>query len=171
MAMEANEGKAFRLLGAPKILTPPRDGSTMHPDQVKLAFEDLMEHWTIDTVVIDIERAEDIAAWLEDEHDIEIIDRSTGNALAIEDYDAFMKGLRTGATKHTGDRGLRKHVMNAIVRTLPGDKKRFDRPSQSRARKKQEVRVIDALTASGMVNWYADQFVEEGPEEPLVAWR
>jgi len=141
----------------------------MHPDEVKQAFYEIHETNTIDAAVMDMERAEDIAAWLEDELDIMVIDRPQGNANAIEDYDAFMQALRNGTLKHTGDRGLRNHVMNAIVRSMPADKKRFDRPSQSRAKKRQNVRVIDALTAAAMVNHYAAS--SAGMGEPLVAWR
>jgi len=162
-------GPEYRLLGAPQILVPPRDGSTMHPDEVKQAFYEMHAENTIDAAVMDMERAEDIAAWLEDELDIMVIDRPQGNANAIEDYDAFMQALRNGTLKHTGDRGLRNHVMNAIVRSMPADKKRFDRPSQSRAKKRQNVRVIDALTAAAMVNHYAAS--SAGMGEPLVAWR
>ena len=160
--------EGFNLLGIPEILTPPRDGSTMHPDDVKKAFERINDRTPIDDVVIDMERAEDIAAWLEDELSITVIDSPQGNVNHVAAYDAFMQGLRTGRLKHTGDPELTAHVMNAIVRVLPGDKKRFDRPSQSRARRKQEVRVIDALTAAAMVNEYAG-----GAEvsEPLLAWR
>ena len=162
--------RAWRLLGTPRILTPPRDGSTMHPDKVKIAFEELHARNPVDVVVIDMQRAEDIAAWIEDEFDIGVLDRTQSNALAVEDFDAFMKGLRSNTLWHTGDRGLRKHVMNAISRRLPSDKYRFDRPSQSRARRKQEVRVIDALTAAAMVNQYFDGLEPENAE-PLVSWR
>ena len=82
-----------------------------------------------------------------------------------------MKGLRTGKLWHTGDLGLRRHAMNAIARTLPGDKRRFDRPSQSRARRRQTVRVIDALTASAMVVHTITTLEAEEPNEPLAAWR
>jgi phage terminase large subunit-like protein len=162
-----NREEEYRLLGDPKVLTPPRDGSTMHPDEAKRAFEEIYDRNPIDAVAIDIERAEDVAAWLEDEWDILIIDRPQGNANAVEDYDAFMKGLRNGTLKHTGSPVLRQHVMNAVARRLPGDKLRFDRPSSSRAKRKQVVRVIDALTAAGMVNHYQDNFQVN---EPLVAW-
>lgn len=159
----------FLLLGEPEILTPPRDGSSMSPDVVRLAFERIMSIYTIDAAVIDMERAEDIASWLQDDCAVEVIDRSQGNASAVEDYDAFMNGLRNGTLKHTGDPEFRKHVMNAIARNMPGDKRRFDRPSQSRAKKRQTQRVIDGLTAAAMVNQYAADYVGGG--EPLVAWR
>jgi phage terminase large subunit-like protein len=163
------DGKVKRLLPKPVILVPPRDGSTMHPDEPKAAIEELNRINPIDAAVIDLERAEDIATWMEDEMGINVIDRPQGNANAVLDYDAFMKALRNGTLKHTGDDGLRRHVMNAIARQMPGDKKRFDRVSQSRSKKRQQVRVIDALTAAAMVNQYVDEYVDTG--QPMVAWR
>jgi phage terminase large subunit-like protein len=149
------EEGSYNLLGLPKILTPPRDGSTMHPDEVKTAFAAIHDRTPITTVVIDIERAEDIAAWMEDEYGVIVIDRPQGNAYAAGDYESFTKALRNGTLKHTNHSGLRAHVMHAVTRELPNDKRRFDRPSQSRSRRKQERRVIDALTAAAMVNNYA----------------
>lgn len=163
-----NVEDGYRLLDKPEILIPPRDGSTLHPDEVKLAFERIMETWVVDAAVMDMERAEDIAAWLEDECGITVVDREQGNAAAAEDYEAFMEGLRNGTLKHNGSYILRAHVMNAISRALPSNKRRFDRPSQSRARRKQDLRVIDGLTAAAMVNRYVNEFA--GETEPLVAW-
>jgi hypothetical protein len=139
----------------------------MHPDEVKMALERIMARNEVDAVVIDMERAEDIAAWFEDECGVLVIDRPQGNANAVEDYDAFMEGLRNGTLRHTGHHELHSHVMNAIARAMPGDKRRFDRPSQSRAKKRQNQRVIDGLTAAAMVNHYAAEF---HGGEPLVAW-
>ena len=61
--------------------------------------------------------------------------------------------MRDGTLRHTGHRELRRHVLNAIARSLPGDQRRFDRPSTSRNTKagRQERRVIDCLTAASMV--------------------
>jgi phage terminase large subunit-like protein len=153
--------KRRRLLGDPEILTPPRDGSTLHPDFVKDAFDRFLNSYNVETVVMDMERAEDIASWLEDERGVKVIDWSQGNAQAARDYEAFMRGLRDGTLKHTDHAGLRAHAMHAVARALPGDKRRFDRPSQSRAKKKQDERVIDALTAAAMVNSYLDEPPEE----------
>ena len=159
----------YDLLGDPTVLTPPRDGSSMHPDVVKEAFIELHARNPIDTAVMDLERANDIGAWLEDELGITVVDRPQTNMNAVEDYDCFMRGLRGGTLKHTNADVLRRHVMNAIGRQLPGDKRRFDRPSQSRAKRRQEMRVIDALTAAAMVNWYRMNFTSS--ELPLVTWR
>lgn len=174
----------YLLLGRSKVLVPPRDGSSLHPDRVKEAFDALNARTPIDTVVMDMERAEDIAAWLEDDMGFQVVDRSQSNDAQVEDYDNFMQGIRNGmgglkhsetskrkhgfTLKHSGCPDLKQHAMNAVARRLPSGKKRFDRPSHSRAKSKQDVRVIDALTAAGMVVTHA---VQRPPEDnvPLIA--
>jgi hypothetical protein len=145
-------GPKFRLLGPTRILVPPRDGSSMHPDVIKDAMLEIGADYRIDTVVMDMSRAEDIAAWIEDEMGVTVIDRDQGNKHAVADYNAFMDGLRNGTVKHTGDAGLRSHVLHAIARKLPGGDYRFDRHSTVRQNvREQDRRVIDALTAAAMV--------------------
>jgi phage terminase large subunit-like protein len=142
----------FRLLGPARVLVPPRDGSSMHPDVIKDALIELAAEYRVETVVMDMSRAEDIAAWIEDELGVTVIDRDQGNKFATADYEAVMDGLRNGTLKHTGDRALRSHVMNAVARRLPGGDYRFDRPTSTRSNARaQDRRVIDALTAAGMV--------------------
>jgi phage terminase large subunit-like protein len=145
------KGPSYRLLGPATILEPPRDGSTLHPDEIKLGFEELQARNPIEVVVMDTSKAEDIAAWLEDDLGVTVIDREQSNTRHVADYEAFTDGLRNGTLKHTGDYGLRSHVLNAIARRLPGGDYRFDRPIASRrAAREQDRRVIDALTAAGM---------------------
>lgn len=146
-------GPDYRLLGNPEILVPPRDGSSLHPDAVKDAFLQLNEDYEIGTVVMDMHRAEDIAAWVEDTLGVVVIDHAQGQTKThVADYEAFVEGLRNGTVKHTGDPGLRAHVLNAIARRLPGGDYRFDRPSAVRGNARaQDRRVIDALTAAAMV--------------------
>jgi hypothetical protein len=146
------KGPAFRLLGPASILTPPRDGSSMHPDEIKDALLELSHGYQVGAVVMDMERAADIGSWIEDELGVTVIDRSQTNKLACADYEAFMDGLRNSTLKHTGHAGLRAHVLNAIARRLPGGDHRFDRPTSSRRSVgQQDRRVIDALTAAAMV--------------------
>jgi Terminase large subunit, ATPase domain len=141
-----------RILGPATILVPPRDGSSMHPDELKQAMLDLGDAYTLGDIVMDMHKAEDIAAWIEDELGLTVIDRGQSNQLACADYEAVMDGLRNGTLKHTGDPGLRSHALNAIARRLPGGDRRFDRPSAVRANARaQDRRVIDALTAAAMV--------------------
>jgi hypothetical protein len=142
----------YRLLGPARVLVPPRDGSSMHPDEIKDAVMELTSAFKVGTVVMDVHNAEDIAAWIEDELGITVIDRQQGNKAMVADYNAFMDGLRNGTLKHTGCPDLRAHVLHAIARRLPGGDYRFDRPSTVRQNvRAQDRRVIDALTAAAMV--------------------
>jgi hypothetical protein len=111
---------------------------------------------------MDMERAADIASWIEDELGITVIDRGQTNKLACADYEAFMDGLRNGTLKHTGDADLRAHVLHAIARRLPGGDHRFDRPTSSRRSVgAQDRRVIDALTAAAMVVEHSNRAVKK----------
>lgn len=145
------KGPKFRLLGDATILVPPRDGTTLHPDEIKHAYYELAGTYTLQTVVMDTSKAEDIGSWIEDELNVKVVDRGQTNQPAVQDYQAFMEGLRNGTLKHTGHQGLRVHVLNAIARRLPGGDYRFDRPAESRWAPEQDRRVIDALSAAGMV--------------------
>lgn len=142
-----------RLFGDPIILSPPRDGQSLNPHLIEDAFRRLHGRNPIELVAMDTTKAEQLASWLEEELGCQVVERGTGNAHAAEDYERFMEGLRQGWVRHTGDKGFRRHAMNAIARHLSGDRKRFDRPVSSRRdAKEQDRRVIDALTAAGMVN-------------------
>jgi phage terminase large subunit-like protein len=142
----------FRLFGAAKILTPPQDGSSMDPKVIKSAFTDLQKKLDISTVVMDTNRAEDIAAWFSDELGLLVIDRAQTNKPQVEDYERFMEALRQGCLFHSGDEGLRRHALNAVAKVLDDGSVRFDRPQRSRSAPKQDVRVIDALRAASMVH-------------------
>jgi phage terminase large subunit-like protein len=146
------KGPKYRLLGATRILVPPRDGSSIHPDEIKSALYELADGFRVDAVVMDMHRAEDIAAWIEDEMGVTVIDHDHRAVKThVADFEAFMDGLRNGTVKHNGDRGLKAHALNAIARRLPGGDYRFDRPNASRgSAREQDRRVIDALTAAAI---------------------
>jgi phage terminase large subunit-like protein len=145
-------GPQYRLLGPARIVTPPRDGSSIHPDEIKHEFVELTAGFELQTVVMDTSKAEDLASWIEDEMGVTVVDRQQTNKMACEDYEAVMEGLRNGTLKHVADLGLKSHALNAIARRLPGGDRRFDRPTPSRRSVvAQDRRVIDALTAAGMV--------------------
>jgi hypothetical protein len=151
----------YRLLGAATVLKPPRDGSSMHPDEIKGAMLALADSYRVDTVVMDMHNAEDIGAWIEDELKITVIDRDQSQKLAFADYEAFMDGLRNATLKHTGCPELRSHVLHAIARRPPGGARyRFDRPSSVRQNARaQDRRVIDALSAAAMVVEHSNRAV------------
>lgn len=157
----------YLLLDEAIVIVPPRDGTSLHPDRIKEKFIRLNERNPIDAVVMDTTDGEDIMSWLEDNLGVAVIDRQQSNDLHVLDYKNFMRGLRNARSvkppgkdeaKHSMPLRhvercprLTRHSMNAVARRLPRGDFRFDRPEQSRNAKKQDRRVIDALTAAGMV--------------------
>lgn len=152
-----------RIFGPAAIVTPPRDGNSLHPDEIKRALVVVHERNPIDTAVMDTSDAKDIAAWLEDELGVTVIERTQSHPQAIEEYDAFMEALRNGWLHHSGDVGLTRHVMNAVARMLPRGDHIFDRSSDVRISSLQERRVIDALKAAAMVHAQATSTIEVTP--------
>jgi hypothetical protein len=102
--------------------------------------------------VMDTSRAEDLADWAASELELEVVDRGQSNSFAVMDYERLMEALREGWLRHTGDPGLRRHVLNAVTKTLTGGDARFWRHSQTRQGGDQDRRVIDALTALAMIH-------------------
>jgi len=144
----------FRLLGPARIVEPPRDGGSTHPDEVKEILFAEHQCGPIHTLVMDMSRAEDIAAWAADELGCTVIDRQQTAVLAALDYERFMEALRQHWLWHSGDDGLRAHAMNAVIRSIPSGQSRFDRPRENR-RVGDELarrRVIDGLVAAAMVH-------------------
>lgn len=155
-----------RVLGPATILTPPRDGTSLNPDDVERALLAIHERWPVHTVVMDMTRAEQLAVWIERTLGATVVDRPQTSLWAAADYAAFTEALRSGWLTHPGDPGLTKHVMNAIAKPLPDGRMRFDRPDPHRVSgAEQERRVIDALVAAAMANSAA----AEPAEEPLPA--
>lgn len=142
----------YRLFGPAKILTPPRDGTTLDPALVEKALIEIHDRNPIHTVVMDSSRAEQLGMWMESEFGATVIDRPQSNQFAVDDYERFMEALRNGWLFHSGDAEFSKHALNAIARVLPRGDARFDRPSQTRKSSEQDRRVIDALTAAAMVH-------------------
>jgi phage terminase large subunit-like protein len=142
----------FRLLGSAKILTPPRDGTSLDPNLVEEMLLEVHERNPVHTVVMDPTKAEQLAVWIADTLGATVIERTQSHSFAVEDYNRFMEALREGWLLHAGDAGLTAHAMNAVARVLPHGDARFDRISSTRQGGNQDVRVIDALTAAAMVH-------------------
>ena len=163
----------YRLLGPARILTPPRDGTSLDPSQVEAMLRGLHEHNPIHTVVMDMSRAEQLAAWIAEQLGARVVDWPQSNTFAVSDYERFMEALRSGWLRHAGDVGLTTHVLNATTRLLPSGDARFDRPAEARRTSEQEHRVIDALTAAAMVHSAAA--TPDEPEAPapgfLAYWQ
>jgi phage terminase large subunit-like protein len=150
-----------RLLGPARILVPPRDGTSLDPHDVEDALSEIHARNPIHTVVMDMSRAEQLAAWMTETLGARVIDWPQSNVFAAGDYEHFMEALRSGWLHHAGDEGLTAHVLNAVTRLLPSGNARFDRPAETRNTSEQDHRVIDGLTAAAMVNSAAST-----PDEP-----
>lgn len=160
----------YRLLGPATILVPPRDGTSLDPNEVERALVLIHDRTPIHTVVMDMSRAEQLAAWIVDTLGATVIDRQQTNAQAVDDFDKFMEALRSGWLKHSGDVGLTRHALNAVAKVLPFGDARFDRVSNTRDGGDQDSRVIDALIAAAMVHSQAAS-QPETEQEPMLAWR
>jgi phage terminase large subunit-like protein len=142
-----------RVFGIPEVITPPRDGSSTDPEEVQEAFRRLHARNPVHTVVMDENAGgAQIAGWIEQELGARVISHSQGNVPMALAYERFMEALREGWLSHPEDREFTRHVLNAIVKVLPGGTARFDRPSRARNESAQDRRVWDALTAACMVH-------------------
>jgi phage terminase large subunit-like protein len=166
--------REWRQFGAASVLDPPRDGTSLNPDLVEDALVTLHARNPIATLVMDTTRAEQLAVWAAREFGCEVVDRAQTNALAALDYKRWVEAMSAGWLHHSNDPALNRHVLNAVVRRLPNDQLRFDRPTESRtAPELQWRRVIDGLTAASMCHGVAAaEFLaeEEIHEEAHFAW-
>jgi phage terminase large subunit-like protein len=149
-----------RLFAPAVIVEPPRDGSSTDPNLLKVAFERIQAERAVSTVVMDTNRAEDLAAWFSDELGLVVVDRAQTPVPQSEDYERFMEALRQGWLRHSGDPGLRQHALNAVTKLLPGGGAKFGRVSETRQGGNQDMRVIDALVAAAMVHSVASERAE-----------
>jgi phage terminase large subunit-like protein len=163
----------FRLFGPATILEPPRDGSQLDAHLVEAALRAVHAANPVHTVVMDMTNGAQLSQWIEEELGAEVIDRTQVNSLATLDYARFMEALREGWLKHTGDRGLTSHALNAVARVLPQGDTKFERPKESRTVRDelQRRRVVDALIAAAMVHTTAAAELNvEAEPEPMLAY-
>ena len=146
--------REHRLFGIPKILTPPRDGGSLHPEEVRAAFRSVAEINPVHTVVMDITHGgNELRAWIQDEYpDTRVVEYPQSDGTMAMATESFLEALREGWIKHPGDPEFTRHVMNARARLLNNGRTRFDRASSSRSAGMQDRRVWDALTAAAMVH-------------------
>lgn len=159
--------REYRLFGKPKILTPPRDGTSLHPEQVKDAFREINSVNPVDTVVMDPNAgAEEIAAWLRDEFGVRVVEHSQSDGAMAVASERFLEGLREGWLFQPQDPEFTRHVLNAQAKLLRDGRTRFVRPSTARDSTGQDRRVIDGLVAAAMVHSSAVGEELSGGQEP-----
>lgn len=156
-----------RVLLDPKIIVPPRDGSSTPPSIIQNAFLEIHERNPIHTVVMDgAAGGKQMAEWLETELGARVIVHSNGNQAQALATQRFYEGLRAEppTLQHTGHPDLTAHVLNAVARLLPRGDVVFDRATRTRAAAGQDQRVIDGLSASSAVHSVA--VAEAGEPQP-----
>ena len=151
-----------RQFGPATILEPPRDGSSLDPAVVRATVLELTARYRVSTVVMDPDRAHDVAGWLADELGLDVVFRAQSAKPQAEDFERFMLALRNGWLRHSGDEGLRRHALNAVTRLLPDGGAKFGRVSETRQGGNQDARVIDALVAAAMVHSVRSEGVVTG---------
>jgi len=141
------------LLGAPKIITPPRDGNSLRPEQIYDQFEELHSAHPISRVTMDPTAGEEVKAWLERDLGVQVAEASQKSGPMADAAAKFMEGLRGGVLRHCADPDLTRHVLNAVAYDHPDGGFRFVRPKSSRttSSEEQDRRVIDALIAAAIV--------------------
>jgi phage terminase large subunit-like protein len=153
-----------RFVGVPEILTPPRDGNSLPPEEVQRALLRVHERNPIHTIVMDENAGgAQLAFWIEAELGSRVISHNQGHTAMALAYERWMEAMREGWLRHPRDPELTRHVLNAVAKLLPGGQTRFDRPAKSRSAGSQDRRVWDALTAASMVNSVA---ASEGADAP-----
>jgi phage terminase large subunit-like protein len=160
-----------RVIGRPKILVPPRDGTSLPFTDIKDAFLGVHERNPIEIVAMDPSAGGRVVAeWLQDPDEgigCRVVEVSPGNIAQAKVYDTWMESVREQWIEHPHDPELDAHVLNAIAKPISHDRYRFDRPTPSRAAKFQDQRVIDALIASSGALWVAIAELTAEPEPAL----
>jgi phage terminase large subunit-like protein len=145
-----------RVLLAPTIIVPPRDGTSTPPSRVQEAVRAVHQEHPFEVVAIDhAAGGEQLGEWLEQELGCEVIVYTNGNQEQARCAQRFYEGLRAEpepSLQHTGDELLTRHVLNARARILPRGEPIFDRPVHSRSAPTQDQRVIDALSAAQIIH-------------------
>ena len=136
-----------------RIITPPRDGNSLRPEQIQAALLDIHAETPIERVVLDPSAGgEQIAAWIEGELGAEAVSHSQKTAPMALAAGRWMEALRNDTLRHVSDPEMTRHVLNAVAIDLPDGTFKFGRPSSSRsADAEQPRREIDALIAASMV--------------------
>jgi phage terminase large subunit-like protein len=90
---------------------------------------------------------------------IMFIEHSQDNAPMADAAAKLDEAIRNKWLVHNGDRVLRKHVLNAVSRSLGGEKWKFDRPGDAKGEKRGRY-PIDALT--GLLMGHRTALAESG---------
>lgn len=167
------ESPERRVITGVRILEPPVDEADVVAALLDLQEEFLPKGWVYDPNA----GGRQMAQLLEKGDHPQQIARGTGPMVFIEHSQAnsamarasslFDEAVRAGWVVHDGDPALRRHVMNAVRRPVPGEQFRFDRPTDVGRSTRRPP--IDALTGVLMGHDVAAAELTSS-KEPMAAW-
>ncbi len=100
---------------------------------------------------------------------LEFVAHSQDNAPMSQAAQRLDEALRNGWLVHDGDRTLRRHVLNAVARSLGDAKWKFDRPANAKGERRKEY-PIDALTGLLIGHNIACEEAPSYDAAPLIAF-
>jgi phage terminase large subunit-like protein len=146
--------------GRPKILVPPRDGTSLRRKEIidaVLHYRD--QGFEILGVVFDRNaEGESVAQELEDEHGIEVIEHSQDPSPMADASMGFAEAIGAGDVEIPDDDEFIAHLLAAKAKTTSGEKWRLVAPEQNRGQRKQgqqdsdDIEVVDAAIAAAMLH-------------------
>jgi len=127
--------------GAPVILTPPRDGTSLPVSGVFAAVEGFCERYRVERVVLDPSAdGEHLAQRIEAELEIPVTAHSQKATPMCQAAMRLASALREGKLEHPGDGGFTAHALAAVAKSMPDGSWRFVKDRQP----------IDALIAAAI---------------------
>ena len=128
--------------GAPSILVPPRDGTSLPVDRVFGAVEAMCDRWDVTRLVLDPSAdGEHLAQRVESELGVEVVAHSQRPEPMSLAAQRFAAELRSGRMEHPAHPDFTAHVLSAAPKAAPSGSWRFVK----------RRRPIDALIAAAMV--------------------
>ncbi len=127
--------------GAPVILIPPRDGTSLPVSEIFKVVENLAERYRVERVVLDPNAdGEHLAQRIEAELEIPVTAHSQKAGPMCQAAMRFASALREGKLEHPGDGGFTAHALAAVPKSMPDGSWRFVKDRQP----------IDALIAAAI---------------------
>ena len=163
----------YLLLGDLEVVAPPRNGTDLTPQEALDRLDALHRRNPIAVIAHDESAGgggKVMAGLLAERFPYaEIVGVTSSDADQAPGY--FNEQLRAGKLKHTGDRELKRHLMNAVRVPVKDDTERFRiaRPKSSRHSPHQRlIREIDGAVAAVNAVWGA--VGREPSLEPFMEW-
>ena len=165
------ESETRRVIAGVRVLEPPVDEGDIVDGLVVLQREFRPAGWAYDPNASGQQMAQLLDKGQHPRQagvEFDFFEHSQDNAPMALAAARLDEAIRGGWFVHDGNKNLRSHVLNAVRKSLGGEKYRYDRPLDAKGERRKKF-PIDALTGLLMGNSVAvDE--HDGPEEPIAIW-